>query len=309
VSLASLVQLLRQARDGGYGLLAFNVIPLEYAEAIVAAAQDVRAPVVLQVSQNAVRYHGNRVAALGAACRVLAEEASVPVALHLDHATTRELCEAAADVGFGSVMFDASALPEAANVRETAAAAGWAHGRGLAIEAEIGIVGGKDGHHRAEAPTEPEAARRFALATGVDALAVQVGSSHAMIDRSAVLDLGRIAAIRQAVPVPLVLHGSSGVPDDLLAAGVRAGLVKVNVGTRLNVAFSAALRARLATDPDLVDPRPYLADGRGAVQDAAAALLRSVGAAGQAASGDAGGAARQAGSNSTRGAGLSQPTG
>lgn len=281
MSHVGLAHLLDRAEREGFGLLAFNVIPLEYAEAIVAGAEAARAPVVLQVSQNAVRYHDGRIGALAAACRVLAERATVPVALHLDHATTRELCEAAVDAGFGSVMFDASHLPEAENVRETAAIVDWAHAHGIAVEAEIGIVGGKDGSHRAEAPTEPDEARRFAVATGIDALAVQVGSSHAMTTQRAVLDLERIAAIRRTSPVPLVLHGSSGVPDATLAAAVRAGIAKVNVGTRLNVAFTGALRSRLATDPGLVDPRPPLRDGRAAVADAVSAMLGVVGAAGR----------------------------
>lgn len=275
-------RLLDRARAGGYGVAAFNVILLEYAELIVAAAEEVAAAVVLQVSQNAVRYHGNRLDPIAAACRSLAESATVPVALHLDHATTRELCQAAVDAGFGSLMYDASALPEADNVRETAAIVQWAHALGVAVEAEIGIVGGKDGRHDVSAQTEPEDAARFARATGVDALAVQVGTSHAMTDQTASLDLGRIARLRAAVPVPLVLHGSSGVPDDQLAAAVRAGLTKINVGTRLNVAFSTAVRSRLAADPRMVDPRPYLADGRDAVRGAAAGLLHTLGAAGQA---------------------------
>jgi fructose-bisphosphate aldolase class II len=274
--------LLDRARQGRYGLLAFNVISLEYAEGIVAAAEETASPVVLQVSENAVRFHVGRVGPIGRACRVLAEAAATPVALHLDHATSRELCEAAVDAGFGSVMYDASSLPETGNIRETVAIVGWAHRRGVAVEAEIGIVGGKDGRHEAVAPTEPEDAARFAAATGVDALAVQVGTSHAMVHRTATLDLERIAAIRAAVPIALVLHGSSGVPDAGLAAAVEAGLVKINIGTRLNIAFTGAIRGRLAAAPDLVDPRPVLADGRAAVTAAAVGLLRAVGAAGAA---------------------------
>ena len=277
-----LSQLLGRARAGRYGVPAFNVIALEYAEAIVAAAEETAAPVILQVSENAIRYHGGRLEPIAAACRSLAEDASVPVALHLDHATTRALCLSALQAGFGSIMFDASALPDDENVRETAAVVAWAHATGLSVEAEIGIIGGKDGHHEASAPTEPEDAERFARATGVDALAVQVGTSHAMTEQTAALDLERIGRLRLAVPVPLVLHGSSGVPDAQLAAAVLAGLAKVNIGTRLNVAFTAAVRLRLSEQPSLVDPRPYLAEGRESVTAAAAGLLRTLGAAGRA---------------------------
>ena len=258
------------------------MITLEYADAIVSAAEETAAPVILQVSQNAIRYHGGRLEPIAAACRSLAERASVPVALHLDHATTRALCVAALQAGFGSIMFDGSALPDTENVRETASVVAWAHAAGLAVEAEIGVIGGKDGHHEVGAPTEPGDAERFVRETGVDALAVQVGTSHAMTEQTAALDLERIARLRAGVPVPLVLHGSSGVPDTQLAAAVLAGLTKVNIGTRLNVAFTTAVRVRLSAQPDLVDPRPYLAQGRDAVRAAAAGLLRTLGAAGRA---------------------------
>jgi fructose-bisphosphate aldolase class II len=272
--------LLTDATRDGYGLLAANVILLEHAEAIVDAAAARNAPVVLQVSQNAVRYHGD-LAPLGRACLALAEAAPTRVALHLDHATTLDLCRTAADLGFGSVMFDASDAPAAENVARTAAAARWAHDRGIVIEAEIGIVGGKDGDHRAAAPTEPGEARAFVERTGVDALAVQVGTTHARTTRTGTLDLPRVGALRSAVPVPLVLHGSSGVADDQLAAGIAHGLVKINVGTRFNVALTGAVRDHLTADPGVVDPRRYLADGRVAMRDVAASLLDRFGASGR----------------------------
>lgn len=276
--LVGLGSLLDDARAHGYGILAANVILIEHAEAFVAAADTERAPVVLQISQNAVRYHGGRLDGIGLACRAIAEAASSPVALHLDHATTEDLCRAAADLGFGSVMFDASASHEAENAARTAAVVEWAHAIDLAVEAEIGIVGGKDGRHAVAALTEPEEAKRFAEATGVDALAVQVGTSHAQTTRVGRLDLERIARIRDAVAVPLVLHGSSGIADEQLAAGIEHGLVKINVGTRFNVAFTGAVRDHLATDTTVVDPRRYVGAGRSAVTEAAAGLLRLFGA-------------------------------
>ena len=280
--LAGLRTLLDEARSGRYGLLAGNVILVEHAEALVDAAVAARAPVVLQVSENAVRYHGGRLAPIGLACRALAEAASVPVGLHLDHATSLELCQAAAGAGFGSVMFDASHLPDEENVARTAEIAAWGHRQGLSVEAEIGIVGGKDGRHVPTRPTEPDEARRFVASTGVDALAVQVGSSHAMTSATGHLDLERIARLREAVSVPLVLHGSSGIPDEELTAAVRAGLVKVNVGTRFNVALTAAVRTGLAESPDAVDPRGYLTAARSAMTVVATDLLATLGAAGRA---------------------------
>ena len=274
--LTDLAPLLANAREGRYAIVAFNVILLEYAEAIVAAADEAGLPVILQVSQNAVRYHGS-LEPLGLACVALAQAASAPVAVHLDHATSLEICQRAAAIGFGSVMFDGSILPDEENVARTRQVVEWAHGAGLAVEAEIGIVGGKDGRHEALAPTTPDEARGFAEATGIDALAVQVGTSHAMTTQSAVLDLARIRELRAAVEIPLVLHGSSGVADEELAAAARAGIAKINIGTRLNVAFSQALRAELAQDERAVDPRPALTAARNAVQQAARTLIETVG--------------------------------
>ena len=145
-------------------------------------------------------------------------------------------------------MFDASRLDYDANVAATARAARWAHEHDLWIEAELGEIGGKDGAHAPGVRTDPDDAAAFVEATGVDALAVAVGSSHAMVDRTAGLDLDLVATLAGRLAVPLVLHGSSGVPDAGLAAAVAAGIVKVNIGTILNVAFTTAVRERLAAD-------------------------------------------------------------
>jgi fructose-bisphosphate aldolase class II len=141
------------------------------------------------------------------------------------------------------------------------------------VEAELGEIGGKDGVHAAGARTDPGEAAQFVAAAGVDALAVAVGSSHAMLTRDAVLDLDLVRQIRATVPVPLVLHGSSGVPDEALAAAVTAGLTKINIATQLNKVFTAAVRDRLGADDALTDPRRYLAAGREAIAGEVARLL------------------------------------
>jgi fructose-bisphosphate aldolase, class II len=256
----------------GTGVGAFNLIGIEHAEAIVTGAEAARAPVVLQISENCVAYHGS-LAPIGLAALAIARAAAVPVAVHLDHATAEPLVRDAAELGIGSVMFDASALAHEANVAATAAVAAWCHDRGIWVEAELGEIGGKDGVHAAGARTRPDEAAGYAKATGVDALAVAVGSSHAMLSRDAVLDLELIAAIHRVVPVPLVLHGSSGVPDEMLAAAVRAGMTKINIATQLNKVYTAAVRARLSADEVLVDPRKYGAAGREAVAAEVARLL------------------------------------
>ena len=267
------------ASAAGRGVGAFNVIGIEHAEAIVAGAEAAGAPVVLQISQNCVAYHG-ALEPIARAALAVAERAAVPVAVHLDHATGEDLVRAAAAVGLRSVMYDASSLPYPGNVAATARVAAWCRERGMWTEAEIGEIGGKDGVHSPGARTRPDQAAAYARATGVDALAVAVGSSHAMLTRDAVLDLDLVARIHRAVPVPLVLHGSSGVPDEGLSAAVTAGMTKINVATQLNKAFTGAVRARLAADPALVDPRRYGADGRDAVAGEVTRLLRVLNAAG-----------------------------
>lgn len=264
--------LVAAARRDGRGIGAFNVIQLEHAEAIVAGAEQVGLPVVLQLSENTAAYHG-AVAPLALAVLEVARAADVPTVVHLDHATRPELVEEAVSLGVPSVMVDASTLPHDENVRVTAALTEHCHAHGVWVEAELGEIGGKDGAHAPGVRTDPDEAAGFVTATGVDALAVAVGSSHAMTTRDAQLDDDLIARIAAAVTVPLVLHGSSGVPDDGLASAVRHGMVKVNVATHLNAVMTRAVREALDADPALVDPRRYLGPGRDAVAAEVARLL------------------------------------
>ncbi|MFD7568613.1 ketose-bisphosphate aldolase [Streptomyces tendae] len=274
-------ELVSAAAAAGRAVAAFNVITLEHAEAITSGAAAAGAPVILQISENAVRFHGGRVEPIARAAAEVAKAGDVDVALHLDHVTDMGLLRTAADAGFSSAMFDAGAQPYAENLAATRAAAQWAHGAGLWLEAELGYVGGKPdapaSAHAAGVRTDPEEAARYVADTGVDALAVAVGSSHAMTERSASLDHALIGRLREAVPVPLVLHGSSGVGDDELRRAVRAGIVKINVGTALNIAFTGSVRETLAARPDLTDPRPYVARGREAMAETVRVLLGVVG--------------------------------
>lgn len=271
-------EIVGSARKAGRGAGAFNAITLEHAEAVVAGAEAAGLPVVLALSENAVRFHGGRLRPLAAACAALAEDAAVPVGLHLDHVVSEGLLHAAAGTAISSVMFDASKLPYAGNVAATRAAAAWAHDRGLWLEAELGQVGGKAGEpaldaHAPGARTRPDEAVEFVAATGVDALAVAVGSSHAMTTRTAALDHALIAELRAAVGVPLVLHGSSGVPDGELRQATAHGMTKINVGTALNIAFDGALRTEFAAHPDRKDPRPALSRARDAMAETVRHLL------------------------------------
>ena len=273
MALVSTAEIVTDAAAQGRGVGAFNVITLEHAEGIIGGAERAGLPAVLQISQNAVKFHNGQVRPVAAACREAAAASSVPVALHLDHVEDRDLLYAAADAGFSSVMYDGSRLPYDENIAATCDAAEWAHERGLWLEAELGEVGGKEGAHAPGVRTDPKEARDFVDRTGVDALAVAVGSSHAMTSRDARLDHDLIARLREAVPVPLVLHGSSGVPNDELARAVSGGMVKVNIGTALNIAFTEQVRGFLEEDAKVVDPRRYLVLARDALADVVAHLL------------------------------------
>jgi fructose-bisphosphate aldolase class II len=264
-------ELVAGAAAAKHGVGAFNVITLEHAEAIAHGAEAAGRTAILQISQNAVRYHG-ALAPIAAATLAVARASSAPLAVHLDHATDEALVREAVELGVGSVMFDASALDYAANVAATAAMVAECHAAGVWLEAELGEVGGKDGVHAPGARTDPDEARAYVEATGVDALAVAVGSSHAMLTRDAALDFELIARLRETVPVPLVLHGSSGVPDDGLRQAVAGGIVKVNIGTQLNKVFTAALR-----EHEAVDPRKYLGPARDAVAAEVARLTTLLG--------------------------------
>lgn len=271
--------LVDRARAAGVGVAAFNVITLEHAEGLVAAAERHGTPIIMQISQNAVRFRG-ALQPLAAATLAVAAASPVDVAVHLDHVDDVTLLYQAPAAGFSSAMFDAGNLPYADNLSRTRSAAEWAHEAGLWLEAELGYVGGKPeapaAAHAPGARTDPIEAAAYVSATGVDALAVAVGSAHAMTARSARLDVDLIARLRDAVPVPLVLHGSSGVPDDQLRDGIRAGLTKINVGTALNVGYTQAVRSCLAADAGLTDPRKYLEPARQAVVDVAADLIATI---------------------------------
>ncbi|MFC9843363.1 ketose-bisphosphate aldolase [Streptomyces sp. NPDC060223] len=276
--LAATGELVLAAAGSRTAVAAFNVITLEHVEAVIAGAESVDAPVVLQVSENAVKFRCGRLLPLARAATAAAERAGVPVALHLDHVQSDALLRQAASAGFSSVMYDAARLPYEENLAATRAAADWAHAQGLWIEAELGQVGGKNGAlpldaHAPGARTDPAEARAFVAESGVDGLAVAIGSSHAMTTRTATLDHDLLKRLTAVLDIPLVLHGSSGVLDEQLATAVVGGIAKVNVGTALNLAMTGAIREFLAAHPSAVDSREYLGVGREAMTGAVERLI------------------------------------
>lgn len=262
-----------EAHSRGTGLGAFNVVLLEHAEAIALGADRAGLPVVFQISQNCVHYHG-ALAPLTKATISIARSLEVPALVHLDHADDVALITEAIDLGVDSVMFDGSKTPYEINVQTTRRVTEFAHARDVRVEAELGEVGGKDGAHAPGARTNPDEAQQFAEQTGIDWLAVAVGTSHAMTTREAEVDTELISRIAQRTATPLVLHGSSGLADNMLQSAVRAGMTKVNISTHLNALFTQDVRAFLSGNPKQVDPRRYVAPARQSVAAEVERLLR-----------------------------------
>jgi fructose-bisphosphate aldolase, class II len=280
MALTSGREVLVAARTGGYAVPAFNIFNLEMLQAAFRAAEVERAPVIVQVSPRSVAYAGLR--PLAALATALAEKVPVPVVLHLDHGPGLMECQAALDEGFTSVMYDGADLPYSENVSRTRAVVAAAHTRGAAAEAELGQVG-HAGHKQLPAEfTDPEEASRFARETGVDALAVAIGTVHGMTETGAVLDVERIADLAHHVDAALVMHGSSGVDDGMLVRAVQAGIRKVNLSTALQRVFMDALRRSASAPGHETDARSVLGDARDAVMEAARHRIRLVGAAGRA---------------------------
>jgi fructose-bisphosphate aldolase class II len=289
MTLRNVLPWIKAAHRSGYAIGAFNANTMEQMQAIVAAAQAEKAPVIIQVSHRALQYVGNGNVILGlqtmaALGKVAAASVDTPVSLHLDHAEEAEVLQAIA-LGFTSVMYDGGDLPFADNVAVSSRLAEVARSAGVCMEAEIGEVPKPDGAAYDPADidlTSPEDAHVFISATGVDLLAVALGSVHGLKDKGVRLDLERLEAIRAAVDVPLVLHGSSGVNDEHIAQGIQHGLAKVNVATQMNKAFTGAARQVLVADGTLVDPRKYLGPAREAQISAVRERIRFFGASGKA---------------------------
>ena len=279
MTLVSTPSIVAAALAGFRGAAAFNVVQLENLEAVLTASARSGLPVIVAISENAARYHGG-LAPLMQASLAAGQATDAAVSIHLDHAETFDLVLEAVDLGVSSVMFDASRLSFSDNVAATAQAASTCHAAGVWVEAELGEVGGKGGVHTPGVRTNPAEAAAYVEATGVDALAVAVGSSHKMIDRVAQLDFLLITELASAVPVPLVLHGSSGVSDESVRRAIAAGITKVNVATQLNKIFTGAVREYLTTHSDEVDPRRYLGAGRAAMEAEVERLLHVISAGG-----------------------------
>lgn len=259
--------MLRDAQARGYAVGAFNCENMEMVKAIIAAAEELRAPVMMQTTPSTVRYASLDMFAAMAAAE--AKRASVPVCLHLDHGSSFDLAVQAIQAGYTSVMIDGSKLPFDQNVDVSKRVADVARAVGIPCEAELGKVGGKEDDLVADADTntDPEEARLFAERTGVTSLAVAIGTAHGFYVGTPVLDKERLSAIRKVVDIPLVLHGASGLTDQDVRDCVARGICKVNFATELRKAFTDACRKVALEDPRAFDPKVFCKAGMAAVKE------------------------------------------
>jgi tagatose 1,6-diphosphate aldolase GatY/KbaY len=280
---SSTKSMLLEAQRGGYAVGAFNVENMEMAQAVIWAAEKLKSPVILQTSVSTAKYTGYDL--IRAIVQTLAEQAAVPVALHLDHGDKLESVELALRCGFSSVMIDSSKLPFEENLAAAHAAVLAAQPYGIPVEAELGKVGGKEDDHEAHgAPqyTDPAEAVRFVAESGIDSLAVAIGTAHGVYKAEPRLDVERLSQIRQVVSLPLVLHGSSGLTDEAVRECVARGICKVNFATELRQAFSGKLREMFLARPADFDPKIFLKPAREAVSALVTERIRVCGSVGKA---------------------------
>ena len=260
-------EILLDAQKKGYAVGAFNVENMEMVQAVVAAAEELKSPVIIQTTPSTLKYASPEMFYANVAAA--AKAAAVPVVMHLDHGSSFQLAMQAFRAGYTSIMIDGSHSPYEENIAVTKAVVDACHPAGVPVEAELGKVGGKeddldggDGGY-----TVPSEAADFMEKTGVDSLAVAIGTAHGVYKGIPKLDVDRLSEIRKVVSIPLVLHGTSGVPDDAVRECIRRGICKVNYATDLRIAFSTGLKEYLAKDPDAFDPKKYNALGREKVKE------------------------------------------
>lgn len=263
MALVTTKQLLLDAQKGGYAVGAFNVENMEMVQAVVAAAEELRSPVIMQTTPSTVKYANLNYFYKNV--KVAAQESSVPVVIHLDHGNSFELAMQAYRTGYTSIMIDGSHEGFEDNIALTSAVVKACHPGEVPIEAELGKVGGKEDDldgGEGDPYTNPQEAAEFVERTGIDSLAVAIGTAHGVYKGVPKLDFSRLSEIRKAVSIPLVLHGTSGVPDEDVAECIKRGICKVNYATDLRIAFTKGINQVLKENPDTIDPKKYNAKGR-----------------------------------------------
>ena len=270
-------EMLLKAQQGGYAVGAFNAENMEMVKAIIQAAEELKAPVMIQTTPSTIKY--GTLETYQAIVSAEAAKASVPVCLHLDHGSSFDLAMKALKAGYTSVMIDGSKLDYEGNIEVSKKVADVAASMGIPCEAELGKVGGKEDDLVAVADTntDPQEAREFVERTGVTSLAVAIGTAHGFYVGTPVLDKERLSEIREVVDIPLVLHGASGLSDEDVMDCVKRGICKVNFATELRAAYSRAVKELLAEKPDTIDPKAYGKTAIAAVKELVMARMKVCG--------------------------------
>jgi fructose-bisphosphate aldolase class II len=265
--LVSMNEFLPKAKAGKFAVGQFNMNNLEFAQAIMEAAMELKSPFIYGVSEGALKYMGIEFTV--AMAEAAAKKSGVPIALHLDHGSSFEVAMKCIRAGFSSVMFDGSHHPYEENIKLTKEIVKAAHAMGVSVEGELGTIGGVEDDISVEEEhanlAKPEEAIRFYEETGVDALAIAVGTAHGMYSGEPNIHYDIIEKVSAAIPVPIVLHGGSGVPDEMIRKSIQAGVGKINVNTENQVAMTETIREVLAKDAKVYDPRKYLTPARKAM--------------------------------------------
>lgn len=302
--LVTTTEMFKKAYDGGYAIGAFNVNNMEIVQAITEAADELRSPIILQCSAGARKYakHAYLVHLVQAAL----EDTSIPIALHLDHGADFEICKSCIDGGFTSVMYDGSSLPYEENIKIAKQVADYAHDKGVVVEAELGTLAGIEDdvqvEHGAESYTQPEQVEDFVKRTGVDSLAIAIGTSHGAFKfkpgQKPQLRFDILDEVSKRLPgFPIVLHGASsvlpkyvdiinanggkmedaiGIPEDMLRQAAKSAVCKINIDSDLRLGLTAGIREHMVAHPEHFDPRQYLTDGRAYVKEVVAHKIKTV---------------------------------
>lgn len=275
-------KMLKDAQKGGYAVGAFNAENMEMVKAIIKAAEELKAPVMIQTTPSTVKY--GTLETYAAIVAAEAKKASVPVCLHLDHGNSFELAVQAIKAGYTSVMIDGSHEDFEGNIAVSKKVADVAKAVNIPVEAELGKVGGKEDDLEAEADTntDPQQAKEFVERTGVDSLAVAIGTAHGFYVGTPVLDKERLTEIRQVVDIPLVLHGASGLSDEDVRECVKRGICKVNFATELRAAYTAAGKKLMEEKPETIDPKALGKVGMAAVTELVKGRMKVCGCDGKA---------------------------
>lgn len=282
MSLVTTKDLMLDAQKNHYAIGAFNAENMEMVQAIIAAAEELRAPVIVQTTPGTLKYASP--AMFHAMVAAAASEASVPVVMHLDHGSSYELAMQAFRAGYTSVMIDGSHHVFEENIEITKSVVRACHAAGIPVEAELGKVGGKEDDLEAEADTntDPQEAKEFVERTGVSSLAVAIGTAHGFYVGTPVLDKPRVSAIKEVVDVPLVLHGASGLSEEDVRECVERGMCKVNFATELRVAYTDAVKKLLEEKPETFDPKKLGVVAMEAVKEQVIARMKMCGCDGKA---------------------------